>query len=209
MAKTYNGIDLSRHNIVTSWDNVANENQIDFIILRAGGDYDGKYKDSKFEYYYNACKMYEIPVGVYYDCGKHFFSESAGIECAKHFKDLLSGKVFEMPVYMDIEATPAENKKYITDATISFCDYMEDRHFFVGIYASDISGFKEMLDVSRLDRYSKWVARYGKKPSYVKNYGMWQYSNVGKVNGITGFVDLDSTTINYPKIIQRGGFNGN
>lgn len=66
-----------------------------------------------------------------------------------------------------------------------------------------------MLDISRLDRYSKWVARYGKKPSYVKNYGMWQYSNVGKVNGITGFVDLDSTTINYPKLIQRGGFNGN
>lgn len=208
MSKTYYGIDLSKHNIVTSWSQVHDDNTIDFIILRAGGNYGGYYKDSRFEQYYNACKNYGIPVGVYYDAGKTFFSKDYGIEYAKHFCDLLSGKQFEMPVYVDIEVTPAKYKKYITEAAISFCELMESRRYFVGIYGSDISTFYDLLDINQVQRYSKWVARYGFKPSYVKNYNMWQYSSTGTIKGIKGKVDLDKTTTNFPKIIKRGCFNG-
>lgn len=208
MSRTFYGIDLSKHNKVLSWASVYDDNNIDFIILRAGGNYNGFYKDTKFEQYYNACKMYGIPVGAYYDCGKEFFSLNAGLECAKHFRGLLSGKQLEMPVYMDIEVTPSKYKKYITDAASAFCSYMETHKYFVGIYASDISGFKERLDFDRVKQFSTWVARYGKKPEYIESPGMWQYSSSGKVNGIFGPVDLDKTNIDFPKIIKRGCFNG-
>lgn len=208
MSKTYYGIDLSKHNIVTSWAQVYEENQIDFVILRAGGNFGGYYKDSRFEQYYNACKMYGIPVGAYYDAGKTFFSADYGRDYAKHFCDLLSGKQFEMPVYVDIEVTPAKYKKYITEAAISFCELMESRRYFVGIYGSDISTFYNLLDIDQVQRYSKWVARYGLKPNYVKNYNMWQYSSTGTVKGIKGKVDLDRTTTNFPKIVKGGCFNG-
>lgn len=208
MSKTYYGIDLSKHNIVNSWSQVHDDNNIDFIILRAGGNYGGYYKDSRFEQYYNACKNYGIPVGAYYDAGKTFFSKDYGLDYAKHFYDLLSGKQFEMPVYVDIEVTPAKYKKYITEAAVAFCEYMESKRYFVGIYGSDISTFYDLLDIDQVQRYSKWVARYGLKPSYVKNYNMWQYSSTGTIKGIKGNVDLDKTTTNFPKIIQRGCFNG-
>ena len=61
--KTYQGIDLSHWNVVNSWAKVHDDNDIDFIILKAGGgDNSYTFKDPKFLQFYNACKMYEIPV---------------------------------------------------------------------------------------------------------------------------------------------------
>lgn len=205
----YNGIDLSKHNKVTSWDDVKNKNKIDFVILRAGGHWGRFYKDPKFELYYNACKVYNIPVGAYYDCGKEFITADFGKECAQHFMNLLSGKVLEMPVFMDIEVTPKRFKKQITDAAVSFCRTLEANNYFVGIYASDISGFKESLEYDRITMFTKWVARYGKEPSYVKSWNIWQMQSDGIVRGIQGNVDFDTTNTNYPFIMKRGHFNGN
>lgn len=205
--KMTKGIDLSKHNIVTDWDAV--KRSVDFVILRAGGNFNGFYKDSKFETYYSACKLRDIPVGAYYDCGKEFYTGDTGEAYAKHFRGLLSGKSFEMPVYMDIEVTPKKYRKLITDATVSFCEYMEDHRYFVGIYASDISGFAEMLEAPRLKEYSKWVARYGKEPQFQQDWGIWQHSSRGTINGIKGNVDLDLCRIEYPTIIKGGHFNGN
>ena len=200
------GIDLSKHNVVNDWEKVAKS--VDFAILRAGGDYNKKYKDSKFELYYNACKMYGIPVGAYYDCGKEFYTVEKGIDCAKHFMGLLSGKQFEYPVYMDIEVTPAKYRKLITDAAVAFCEYMQQNRYFVGIYASDISGFMERLQIDRVKPYSSWVARYGNAPQYVKAYGIWQYSSTGRINGIEGNVDLDIACFDFPKVIKGVHLNG-
>lgn len=204
--KRFKGIDLSKHNIVADWKKVSKE--VDFVILRAGGHFGKFYKDSKFELYYNACKMYGIPVGAYYDCGKEFYCHDMGIRCAEHFKGLLSGKQLEYPVYMDIEVTPSKYRHLITDAAVSFCETMQDAKYFVGIYASDISGFMERLEIDRVKYYSAWVARYGKNPEYVKAYGMWQYSNTGHIEGINGNVDLDLSFFDYPEVIKGVHLNG-
>ena len=37
---------------------------------------------------------------------------------------------------------------------------------------------------------------------------MWQYSNKGKINGITGDVDLNESYRDYPDIIQKAKLNG-
>lgn len=202
------GIDLSKHNIVTDWDLVAK--QVDFVILRAGGNYGGYYKDSRFERYYDACKLRNIPVGAYYDAGKEFYETDKGIAYAKHFKELISGKVFEYPVYIDIEVTPRKYRKFITEAAIAFCREMEASRYFVGIYGSDISTFHDQLDITKLSLFSKWVARYGaKKPSYVKDYAMWQYTSTGNIAGIKGNVDRDISFVDYPRLLKGVHLNGN
>lgn len=206
MKQIARGIDLSKHNKVYDWEMVSKA--VDFVILRAGGDFNKKYKDIKFEYYYNACKMYDIPVGAYYDCGKEFYTADKGKECAQHFLNLLSGKQFEYPVYMDIELTPAKYRKLITDAAVAFCDELEKYRYFVGIYASDISGFQEMLQYDRVKLYSQWVARYGNKPSYIQTYGMWQFTSTGRISGIEGNVDQDIAFYDFPKIMKGVHFNG-
>ena len=127
---------------------------------------------------------------------------------ADRFVKMLNGKQFEMPVYMDIESTPISKKKGATDAVIAFCEVLEAAGYYAGVYASDISGFKDRLDANRLTRFDKWVARYGSKPSYITEYGMWQSSETGKVKGINGNVDLDTAYKDYPTIIKKLGLNG-
>lgn len=207
MITQYKGIDLSKHNLVNDWDLV--KKQVDFVILRAGGNYGGYYKDPKFEQYYDACKFRNIPVGAYYDVGKAFIGGDTGKEYAQHFKNLLSGHVFEYPVYADIEVTPKKFKRFITQAAIAFCDYMEDNKYFTGIYGSDISTFHDQLYLDQVDAYTLWVARYGTKPKYVKKYSIWQYSSKGRIDGIVGNVDLDICYTDFPKIMKGVHLNGN
>ena len=58
-------------------------------------------------------------------------------------------------------------------------------------------------------RYTIWVAHYGvSKPSYTGNYGIWQKSSSGTVNGISGNIDIDEAYQNFPAIIKEAGLNG-
>ena len=204
---TMYGIDLSKWNKVTDYKSIK-EFGLDFAIIRAGGNYGGYYKDPEFEKHYAGCKNAGLAVGAYYDCGKEFIGDITGRDYANHFLKLLKDKQFDMPVFLDIEVTPKRFRTYITDAAIGFCERMEDNKYFVGIYASDISGFKEALEFNRLADYTTWVARYGKKPEYVKYPGIWQYTSNANIPGIKGNVDMDRTDVNYPFIIKRGKFNG-
>ena len=201
------GIDVSVHQKNINWAQVK-ASGISFTILKAGGSDAGFYTDSTFEANYAAAKAAGIPVGAYYFVGPLCISREDGIADAKRFLKMIEGKTFEYPVYIDLEATSPTNKAGATDACIGFCQTMEQAGYYCGIYASDISGFQERLDLSRLTAYDKWVARYGSKPQYVKSYGIWQYSDSGKVAGIGPEVDLDESYIDYPSIIKGKGLNG-
>lgn len=204
MESSMKGIDISR------WQGDIDFSKLktDFAIIKAGGSDAGLYRDRRFDEYYAALKKKKIPVGAYYFVGKKCKSRADGVADAKRFINLLKGKQFEMPVYIDFEAPDATFKEANTDACIGFCETMEAAGYFTGIYASDISGFKDRLNLERLKPYSLWVARYGSKPKYVKSYGIHQYSSTGTVAGIKGNVDLDECTVDYPAIIKKKHFNG-
>ena len=200
------GIDVShwQHNINFS---SVKESGIEFAILKAGGSDAGFYIDSKFEENYTAAVAAGLNVGCYYFPGSKFSGAKNGAADAKRFASIIKGKKFDMPIYLDIEAQPVSEKAGITEAAIAFCDHMEKQGYFIGIYASDISGYKERLDPSVITRYSSWVARYGKQPEYNRYWTMWQYSSTGTVTGITGRVDLDVSNFDFPTLIKRKHFN--
>lgn len=201
------GIDISHWQGKVNFEKVKSSG-VEFIILKAGGsDYQSKYKDKKFEEYYKKCKELDIPVGAYFFAGNNVSSEK-GFEDAAYFENLLKNKQFEMPVYIDFEMSNSSKKNANTEYVVSFCQYMESKGFFVGIYASDISGFKDRLNDNKLKAYTHWVARYGNKPKYVKEYAMWQKSSTGKIDGINTNVDIDECYTYFPGIIKKGGYNG-
>ncbi|MQN00507.1 MAG: LysM peptidoglycan-binding domain-containing protein [bacterium LCO1.1] len=206
MART-KGIDVSHWQGTIDWNKVKAAG-IQFAIIKAGGSDAGTYTDSKWEANYKGAKAAGIPIGAYYFVGKDCVTAAAGKADAERFIQILKGKQLEYPVYMDNEAQPASAKAGITEATIAFCETMEAAGYFVGIYGSAVSGFKERMDDSKLTDYAHWVAQYASKCSYKGNYGIWQYSSKGKVDGISGNVDLDYGYIDYPSIIKAGGFNG-
>ena len=202
-----NGIDVSRHQLIIDW-NAVKKSGIEFAIIKAGGSDDGFYEDSTFQRNYAGAKGVGLAVGAYYIVGSKCISREDGIADAKRFLEIIKYKQFEYPVYIDLETTNTWDKTGATDACIGFCQTMEQAGYYCGIYASDIYGFAERLDITRLTAYDKWVARYGSKPQYVQTYGVWQKSDVGRVSGITEKVDLDESYMDYPSIIKGKGLNG-
>lgn len=201
------GIDVSRFQKEINWAAVK-QSGIEFAIIKAGGSDAGFYTDSMFERNYAGAKAVGMPVGAYYYVGPNCTSREDGIADAKRFLEIIKGKQFGYPVYIDVEESAPAAKTGATDACIGFCQTMEQAGYYCGIYASDISGFVDRLDLSRLTQFDKWVARYGGKPTAVKTYGMWQCSSTGKIAGITDDVDLDECYMDYPDIIKRAGLNG-
>lgn len=154
---------------------------VSFVMLKAGGSDNGLYTDSRFKQYYDQAKKAGLHIGAYYFVGNKFWGVDAGVADAKRFIKILNGRSFDMPVVVDVENQSRAKKSEITAATKAFCDTMEQAGYYCSIYASDISGFKETMDVSKLTAYDKWVAKYSThEPTYVKQYGMWQFG--GSVN---------------------------
>ena len=204
------GIDISHWNRVRDFTKVK-ASGIDFVIIKAGGSDKGFYQDVQFENYYRLSKLAGLKVGSYYYAGPNFYGAEAGELDAMRFCRIIQSKTFEYPVVIDIEETSISSSKVrqTTLAAIAFCKYMEAEGYYSMIYSSDISGFKERLDIDMLNEIDKWVARYGKnRPSYVENYGIWQRSSTGRIDGIDGNVDLDTSFKDYEKIIKKKRLNG-
>lgn len=60
----------------------------------------------------------------------------------------------------------------------------------VAVYSSK-SLFETKLTADIFNRYPRWVAHYNDTCGYQGSYHMWQYTNKGQIDGITGNVDLD------------------
>ena len=48
-----------------------------------------------------------------------------------------------------------------------------------------------------LSGYHIWLAQYSSEPTYKGDYGMWQYTSAGSVDGINGRVDLNLSFMSY------------
>ena len=202
-----NGCDLSHWNSVYDFDALARE--VRFVILKAGGS-DNKthgYMDPCFRQYYNELKKRNISLGAYFFVGKHCTSYAEGVKDAETLLRIIEDRAFEYPLYIDLEAPDKAYRTGSTEACKGFCNTLEAKGYYAGIYASDISGFKDRLIMDDLQRYDKWVARYGADPSYCKEFGIWQYSSKGMINGVSGYVDLDYSYKSYPSIMKRAHLN--
>ena len=184
------GIDVSRWQGQIDWVKVKAAG-IKFAILKCGGSDAGFYSDRTFEYNYNEAKKNGIAVGAYYFVGKDCISYEAGQADAKRMLSICSGKEFELPLFIDIEAQDPKNKVGITDAIVGFYDVMKASGRNAGVYASKVSGFKDRIEDDRIQHIPHWVAQYNSTCTYDKPYIIWQKSSKGMVDGIKGNVDLN------------------
>ena len=182
---------------------------VQFAIIR------GAYacsKDIKFESYYKTCKSLSIPVGVYHYSMAKSVSE-ARTEANFLINNVLKGKQFEYPIYMDVEDKVQRDlgKNLLTEIVIAFCDTLEKAGYYVGIDSSG-SFFGTYMHESKLTKYDKWVAHWSKQCSYKGAYGMWQFggeTNEIRSNRVAGVVcDQNYALKDYPKIIKEKGLNG-
>ena len=202
------GIDVSKHNGSINWNSVKDSGKVDFVVMRAGYGKLVSQKDPKFEEYYSACKKLGIPIGCYWYSYAKTIAE-AQTE-ARVFLDVIRGKQFEFPVYLDLEEESQFRLGKNTCSAIAeaFLEIVEKAGYFVGIYSSK-SGLENYIDASIRKKYSVWVAHVNvQKTSYSMPFDMWQYSWKGRIDGISGDVDCNYCYKDFPAIIKNAGLNG-
>ena len=200
------GIDVSEWQGNIDFDKVK-ASGVDFVMLRAGY---GKYisqKDPTFEQNYERAKAAHLNVGVYWF--SYAENDSDAREEADICLEVIKGKKFEYPIYFDLEEQSQfeKGKAFCSDLVKTFCDKIEKAGYFAGLYISS-DPLKNYITEEVAKRYALWIADYNGRCSYDGEYGIWQYSSSGRIDGISGNVDMDISYVDYPRIIKDGGFNG-
>ncbi len=193
------GIDVSRWQGRVEWEKVKKDG-IEFVMLGLGRYRNGHgIPDPNYEYNIKQALAQGIDVGVY------LYSEARTVqqarEEAEYVLDQIDGYRISYPVAFDIEDEVHRRMttKQRTDITLAFLEVIEEAGYYPMVYASE-SWFRDSLDLGRLRKYDKWVARWAPSVSF-RPLAMWQYSSTGRVEGIAGPVDLDYCYKDYSKII--------
>lgn len=209
------GIDVSAWNGTLDW-NAIKAAGIDFAIIRA---YASEGKDTRFETNYYAAHNAGIDLGAYYYVEAKSVEEI--LECAEKLKEVLEGKKFEYPIYLDIEkdSLGAElGRELLTEMCVAFIENLQADGYFAALYTNNnwLENFYDKELVT--ERYDIWYARYLSADNinspewnierYGTTMGIWQYTNEGIINGGNCAFDLNISYKDYPTIIKRYHYNG-
>ena len=189
------GIDVSKHNGNIDWNAVRNSG-VSFAIIRCGyrGSATGVLvEDEKFRTNIKGAKAAGLKVGVYFFC--QAVNEIEAVEEASMAVSLVSSYGLDMPIFLDVESAGGRGDRISKEARTAvcraFCQTVQNSGYSAGIYANK-TWFNEKINVGSLTSYKIWLAQYASTPTYTTTrYDMWQYSSKGRINGISGDVDLD------------------
>lgn len=207
----YRYIDVSRYQGAIDWAQVAAAGYQGVMLKtvstnrRLSKRADGLYIDPTFETNYRNAKAAGLDVGVYYYT--YATSEAMADAELSLLADALRGKTLELPVAVDVEENKLKPMSTLdlTNLTAYALEQVEKMGFYAQLYT--YTGYKYELDMARLSsRWDVWLADYtGKTPNVTFNYNSHQHTSKGSVPGISGNVDLNVTTLNYPRIICKKG----
>ena len=189
------GIDVSQWNGDINWAKVKNTD-VDYAMIRCGyGMNEVGQDDTMWKKNADACTANGIPFGTY------LYSYADTVARAKseaeHVLRLVEGYDLAYPIYYDLEETNIRNKlskAQIAQIAKTFCDTIQAAGYKVGVYAN-LDWFNNYLTDPVFDNYERWVAQWNHSCTYEGDYAMWQCTNAGSVDGITGPVDLDFSMV--------------
>lgn len=198
------GIDVSEHQGEVDFDAVKNDG-VDFVIIRAG--YGIGHIDKRFYENYTNAKAAGLDVGAYwysYATDDDFCRQEAQ-SCI----ETIRGLTFEYPIFFDLEEQSqiSQGKEFCSNLIDVFCSTLENAGYFSGFY-SYLGMISSVVNDYIKSRYTCWVAQWSSNCSYTGDYGLWQYSATGNVDGIQTDVDCNYCYVDYPGLIKKLQLNG-
>lgn len=153
-------------------------------------------RDKVFENNIKNAKAAGLPVGVYHY--SQAISEAEAKKEAEYVLKIIKGMKLELPVAFDWEFGgrlsskvakkngKAKNKK-ICDA---FCNVIKAAGFDAMVYAN-LSTLNGYIQEDIYKTWKIWVAQYHSTCNYKHPRYLWQYTSSGKVNGLSGRIDMN------------------
>lgn len=198
------GIDVSANQGKPDWGKVAKDG-IKAAILRIHERYG---QDASFEHNYKGCKSNGILVGGYKY--SYALTPAQAVDEAEAVIAVLAGRGLDFPVYYDLEWSQQRTlgKQAIENIAVSFLTRIKKAGYKVGIYCN--TGWYKNYLSDNLKKYDLWLASYPDddngtlKERLRPSIGVgWQYSECGRVSGISGNVDMDVFYTDY-RAEQKG-----
>ncbi len=197
------GVDLSKYNGTVDFNKLKDAG-VGFVMLRLGSRGYGTGKitlDEKFVEYAQNAQLAGIQIGAYFY--SQAVNETEAVEEANYIVGAVSGFNIKYPIAIDIERvlndearTDKLTNEERTKMVSTFCDTVKSYGYKPIIYAS-----REMLvadlNLEELSDYDVWLSDETIPTDYPYRFSMWQYNKKGRIDGITGDIDLDISFINY------------
>lgn len=190
----FEGIDVSRWQGNIDFSKVANDG-IKIVYIKATQGVG--YVSPTFETSYKSAKENGLKVGVY-----HYVTARSVEQAEKEadfFASKISGKEIDCKLAMDFEEFGKLTKQEINAIGLAFIKRLEEITKKPVIVYSNTYTARTIWEGEILN-YPLWVAQYGvSNPTNNgkwNNYVGWQYTDMGKINGINGYVDRDKFTKN-------------
>lgn len=176
---------------------------VEGVIIRLGYG-EGNNADKKAQRNISECKRLGIPFGIYWYsyADTPALAKEEGADVVAKLKQFgVNPSDLAYPVYYDLEKWTWEGHKPPTDPNVynnivnnwySALQSAGYKNLGVYSYTSYLQGPLKHADI-----YAKttWVAQYGARmgfDSFPTNSRGWQYTSSGKVNGISGNVDMNA-----------------
>ena len=210
------GVDISEHDGRVYFNKL--KKKVDFVIIRLGfrgyGSSGSLNLDKKFKYNYKWASKRNIPIGIFFY--SQATTEKEAIEEAQFVIKQLKKRKLNLPVYFDTEYAEDGKGNFIgrlynaklskdklTKICAAFCKTVTAAGYRAGVYAN-LDFFTNKFKPEQLSSFSLWCAYYSKTnpQSRLKvKIDLWQNSNKGLVDGVTGECDTDYL---YNDIIKKG-----
>lgn len=197
------GIDVSEHNKTIDFNKVKADG-IDFVYVRVGyTGYTKKKLSLNYDPYYqenitNALAA-GLQVGVYWY--SQALNEDEALQEANMLLNVIGSYNITLPVVYDYEfAGVGENgrldsanlsKAQMTANSLAFLNRVSQMGYTPCLYAN-YNFLENSVYASQISSVAKiWLAHYNTSTDYPGDYEYWQYTSDGRVNGISGRVDMN------------------
>ena len=192
------GIDVSKFQGNIDWSKVK-EDGVEYAFIRVGyrgyGSSGKLVTDETFEDNIKGATSNGVDVGVYFF--SQAINEEEAIEEANYVLEAIKGYDVTYPVVIDIEEvtdsdarTADMTQEQWTKNCIAFCETIKAAGYTPMIYGN-LKTFFIMLNMTQLEAYDKWFAYYDTPVYFPYEFTIWQYTDEGKVDGISVDVDLN------------------
>lgn len=178
------------------------KNNCKYVVLRAGWDVN---EDNRFQEHYNNLQ------GIHLGCYWYSYATNCDEARAEARKclEVIKGKRFELPIYLDIEDSSISGlgRENLNNIIRTFGYEIQQAGYYFGVY-TNLNWYCNIISGNELNReFDWWIALWDSDapdPAYGINYGIWQFGSTW-IGGQE--VDGDRIYKDYPKIIKDLGLN--
>jgi len=200
---SYMGVDVSKYNSYVDYNSLKNAG-VQYAMIRVGARGYQSGKISMDEYFTDNIKQ-AAQAGL--SVGLTFYSQAVTSQEAQEEAQTVISSIgsykITYPIAFDMEHVDNDTSRIDTltadqktAIAKTFCDAIKKAGYVPIIYGSKEWLIKE-INLSKLTDYDVWLSQNEDVPDYPYKFAMWQYSNNGTIDGISGNADLDISLIDY------------